>query len=477
MLALHPSLVMNRLMQLTTFIINWVVVTFPYYWGIKLLLLAYQRQVTTRRLCLFCAFAGLLLNINVLYSPLLMHLAEGHTTVLRALMLLLPLAFLALSILGVRVLVLPPCLSLKILYLSCVFSLWCNAFLNLTAAVLVTTIPSASLNGSIGHLPTLAGGLIMVYVFFVVCRHLLHKTRFCVSSSDVLTENKPLSLLKHVSLGAIIFTFAAFVYADSPVNHLRTIIVWVFSTCYILVELLRDWLKMYRQQLFSAEQRIAVLNQSIQEFKGLRHDIGNILQTYSGFLAVADLDSLAEYHHKVTQSVALAGAILDLGQRVTENPPFFALVISKMDRAKNVGILLQVALFCNMKDIYIDSLDFSRIMAILLDNAIEAAEVTPSKRMTVDGHMKPDGSKHFIISNDTLQAVPVGDLFTPGYTTKADHTGLGLTQVQRILQRYPNCTLKLTYQKGIFTVHLGLCPHTPTAKMGRKMALHSQLPI
>lgn len=113
-----------------------------------------------------------------------------------------------------------------------------------------------------------------------------------------------------------------------------------------------------------------------------------------------------------------------------------------------------------MSDVYIDSLDFNRVMSIFLDNAIEAASVTDQKSVSLVVQRKRDKSKLFILSNDTIEPDNTKDIFSSGYTTKRGHAGQGLVMVRSILNKYGNVTLNLTCYDNRFTVYFDLKPMT-----------------
>jgi two-component system sensor histidine kinase AgrC len=100
-------------------------------------------------------------------------------------------------------------------------------------------------------------------------------------------------------------------------------------------------------------------------------------------------------------------------------------------------------------------MDISRILACLLDNAIEAADGSEQRKVFVTLESKSPNSKLIIITNSTASKVEPNTLLTGG-TTKPGHEGLGLSVIRKILAKYGNCTFQMKYFDHEFSTYVEL---------------------
>lgn len=91
--------------------------------------------------------------------------------------------------------------------------------------------------------------------------------------------------------------------------------------------------------------------------------------------------------------------------------------------------------------------DFITIISILYDNALEAS---PSYINLA--YFEHDDKQTLIIENDLDQeSLDVNQLFTFGVSSKGDNRGVGLYNVMKIVDAYPNAILKTSSDNYRFT--------------------------
>lgn len=103
--------------------------------------------------------------------------------------------------------------------------------------------------------------------------------------------------------------------------------------------------------------------------------------------------------------------------------------------------------------------EFTRILGILLDNAIEAASICNSKNIQIDFHdIKPQHYQVLKIKNTYLSnSIDVHKIFEKGYTTKTNDKhchGLGLWQVDKIINKHTNIELNTLTDETYFVQEL-----------------------
>jgi len=142
-----------------------------------------------------------------------------------------------------------------------------------------------------------------------------------------------------------------------------------------------------------------------------------------------------------------------------ENPAVVSLLINKFKSAENRNVSMRVSLRCDLDNLYISNMDITRILACLLDNAIEAADDSELRKVFVTIESKSKDSKLIIITNSTASEVEPNTLLAGG-TTKPGHKGIGLSVVRKTLSKYGNCTFQIKYYDHEFSAYVELKEET-----------------
>ncbi|MGN0484752.1 MAG: GHKL domain-containing protein [Lachnospiraceae bacterium] len=101
-------------------------------------------------------------------------------------------------------------------------------------------------------------------------------------------------------------------------------------------------------------------------------------------------------------------------------------------------------------------MDFTRILGIYLDNAIEAAK--ESKTPKLELHIADFGDRVVLLLSNTFldHGLTVSEMLQPHTSTKGDGRGIGLSNVSRILEKHPTVFHQTFIKDQIFTQHLEL---------------------
>ena len=126
------------------------------------------------------------------------------------------------------------------------------------------------------------------------------------------------------------------------------------------------------------------------------------------------------------------------------------LLSSKIIRAQGKGIDVFVDISDKINNISMDIIDMVRVIGILLDNAIEAAEIC-EKPIIKLGIIKKTQSILIVIINSCIEDTPpVYKVFQKGFSTKGKGRGMGLSNVRDILNKSSNIFLDTTIKNGEF---------------------------
>ena len=116
----------------------------------------------------------------------------------------------------------------------------------------------------------------------------------------------------------------------------------------------------------------------------------------------------------------------------------------------NITFLLDLSKL-NMK-IY----EFARILGILLDNAIEASLECEEKLINLTFREDSRNSRQLIIVENTYKNkdVDTEKIFEKGVSGKEEHSGLGLWEVRKIVNKNKNINLFTTKNEKFFIQQL-----------------------
>lgn len=244
------------------------------------------------------------------------------------------------------------------------------------------------------------------------------------------------------------------------------LLVIIFQTIFIVIFFLRDRKKrqekyeeqLYKNQLESLKNYTEQLEKDYQSTRKFKHDYKNMLlslrinvenQNYGELTSF--LNELDNYSEKYFVNSAME-VFKDL--TYIKDSYLKSIFINKLQLMLNKGINCQFECRDLIDNPMIDLVDLIRILSIFLDNGIEASLETEEKRMAI-GLSKTDTGLTIIIANSYRNnQESVSKLMEQGYTSKANHSGLGLTNVQEIKNKYPNLFIQYEKEEQLFTVKI-----------------------
>lgn len=195
------------------------------------------------------------------------------------------------------------------------------------------------------------------------------------------------------------------------------------------------------------------LESHYQEIRRFKHDYMNILATINGYIQENDMNRLKAYFNS---------RLLPTGRNLLDKDAVIArlsnikvleikgLFYTKLIQAMNLGLNVSLELTEEIAEIPMNLLVLSRILGIYLDNAMEAASATDEKLLHA-ALIRRGGDLIFHIENST-PALPcsLDELTAPGFTTKENHSGLGLSTVAELLADCPDVSVCTGCESGRF---------------------------
>lgn len=188
--------------------------------------------------------------------------------------------------------------------------------------------------------------------------------------------------------------------------------------------------------------------------RGFKHDFNNIVQAIGGYLALNDLNGLKVYYEKLLADCKVTNNLNLLNPESINNPSIYSLLTNKYFLATEKSITMSFSIFSDLSDINSNMYELSRILGILLDNAIEAAEETENK--LIDIEIKSTKTKHVFNINNSFKDknISTTKIFEKGYSTKNRNSGLGLWNVHKILSKNTNLDLYTSIENQMFSQQL-----------------------
>lgn len=198
------------------------------------------------------------------------------------------------------------------------------------------------------------------------------------------------------------------------------------------------------QVLEVANKKLNIMNDTIRGFK---HDFSNFVQSLDGYVQTNNMDGIRKMTESVIRECVMIKNLEVLGIDIINNPAVCNLVTNKFYLAQEQDILMNIESMINFNEINIPIYDLCKILAILLDNAIEAAAECDERKINVR-FLKDNSKRTLVIVENTYKdkEIDINKLFEKGYTSKIDKEehGIGLWNVKKILMRSKNLNLYTT---------------------------------
>ena len=192
---------------------------------------------------------------------------------------------------------------------------------------------------------------------------------------------------------------------------------------------------------------LTILHDSIRGFK---HDFHNIVQSIGGYADRGDLEGLRVYYRQLLQDCGRTNNLTALNPEVINNPAIYNVMATKYHKADEIGVQINLGIFIDLNEIekHMKIYEFTRILGILLDNAIEAASECENKIIHVSFRKEQNRRRLLVIIDNTYKNkdVNVDKIYEKDFSTKSKETnsGLGLWEVRQILKKNNNLNLFTT---------------------------------
>lgn len=196
--------------------------------------------------------------------------------------------------------------------------------------------------------------------------------------------------------------------------------------------------------------RIESINNEMRKF---RHDYVNILTTLSDYIREDDMPGLRKYfdEHIVPMKDKLKTRSIKMnGIEKLKVREIKGLITTKIIQAQEKRIPISIEVPDEIDRIDMNTVELSRIIGIIVDNAIEASENLEEPLINI-AFIYNDESVTFIVMNKCGDDIPkIHELFEQGFSTKGDNRGLGLSTLKELTDSNENVLLDTVIENGYF---------------------------
>ena len=207
------------------------------------------------------------------------------------------------------------------------------------------------------------------------------------------------------------------------------------------------------QKLQNAEEYNKTLSILHDNVRGFKHDFDNIVTTIGGYVKTNDMEGLKRYYVQLEDDCQKVNNLYVLNPKLINNPGVYSLLTTKYHEAEEKGIKVNMSLLLDLSKLNMKIYEFTRVLGILLDNAIDASNECEEKLINIIFRDDAKNHRQLITIENTYKDknVDTEKIFNKGFTGKENHTGLGLWEVRKILNKSKNLNLHTTKNEKYFS--------------------------
>lgn len=239
-----------------------------------------------------------------------------------------------------------------------------------------------------------------------------------------------------------IFKVSSYIHLLSVITGLIFSLLCTYITISILKNIkLETNNKIESAKLEQQKKYILALEKNNNEIRKFKHDFNNIILGLDGYINNDDFnkEKLKKYFNSTimtfNNNIELNDIVIAKLNSIKVSS-LKSLITNKVLVAQNNNIDADINIEGEITDFYTDEIQLSRILGVLLDNAIEASlELTENKKIEMN-IIQIDKTTDIQISNTfNNTGTPLEDFNKEGFSTKGTNRGLGLSSAHEIANK------------------------------------------
>ena len=303
---------------------------------------------------------------------------------------------------------------------------------------------------------TLSIYLVICFIYIIIKCFKLH-----VNIDNMTHKSKILfilnSLLAIVAIGTQFYLIAF--YSDKmpiaiTVVSILSLLAYFVLSMYSLIG--TNKLNTTAQSLEEAQLYNKTLTLLHDSMRGFKHDFHNIVQSIGGYIDTGDMAGLKRYYTQLLKDCNRVNNLTTLNPSIVNNPAIYNVMADKYHKADEIDVQINLGVFIDLNEIekHMKIYEFTRILGILMDNAIEAASDCENKSIHVSFRKEENRSRFVMVIENTYanKDIDINRIFDKDFSTKSKKTnsGLGLWEIRQILKKNNNLDLYTTKNEEYF---------------------------
>ena len=303
--------------------------------------------------------------------------------------------------------------------------------------------------------------ILCIYLFMFLLTKLIKYFKLNINVFENLSRKSKVLLIISIFLILIVlciqFVLLIFYSSSMPaiVSIINILVLLIYFTISIVSIINISKLEATKIDLESTQRHLHSLSLLHDTVRSFKHDFNNIVNSIGGYVVNEDIEGLKKYYNQLLEECNRTNNLAALSPSVINHPAIYYILATKYYEAdkENVQIHLNVFLDLNEIETRMKIYDFTRILGILLDNAIDAAKECDKKLINVTFRKEVSNEMITVIIQNTYanKDVDTEEIYQKGVSTKKNHTGLGLWKVRQILMHNNNLNLYTTKDEQFFT--------------------------
>jgi len=303
--------------------------------------------------------------------------------------------------------------------------------------------------------------VLSIYLCIYIIYRIIKFFKFHFNLENMTKKSKILfivnTLLGIIAIGTQFYLISF--YSDKmPIGitivSILSLLAYFFSSIYSLLNTTK--LETTSQNLAEAQLYNKTLILLHDKMRGFKHDFHNIVQGIGGYISTNDMEGLKKYYSQLLKDCDQVNNLTALNPSIINNSAIYNVMAAKYHRADELGVQINLAIFMDLNEIeqHMKIYEFTRILGILMDNAIEATAECKDKVIHVTFRKEENRKRMVMIIENTYlnKDVDIDRIFDKDFSTKSKETnsGLGLWEVRQVLKKNNNLNLFTTKNEEFF---------------------------
>ncbi len=288
---------------------------------------------------------------------------------------------------------------------------------------------------------------------------------FHVNLEDLPTKGKIFIiiniLLGSVTAGIQIFLISFYKY-NMPSIILTIAIIGSCSCIFIVLYNLFNVSKLVitSRNLEEAKLYNQTVNLLLDNMRCFKHDFNNIMQGIGGYVETNNMSGLKKYYSQLQKDCNRVNNLSTLNPKIINSSAIYNVIAGKYHKANDIEVQISLCVLVDLNELenHLKMYQFTRILGILIDNAIEAASECDEKMVYITFRKEENRSRFIIVIENTYfnKDIDLNRIFEKDFSTKSEKTnsGLGLWEVREFLKKNKNLNLYTSKNDNLFSQQL-----------------------